>query len=83
MKGNKIICDICGKVIEEAIETEIAENGRIYGIGCNNPDPLNYTVCCNECNAGIVMPIRNAISSARQLIEYDSKEKVQLYFKEE
>ena len=50
MKEKKIICEICGVVIEESIGAEIAKNGRVYGIGCNNPDPLNYNYTLQKNN---------------------------------
>lgn len=69
MSNKKVIrCEICERVIENAKQDE---DGTIYGIGCNNPFPLRYRVCCDDCNNMIVRPLRNTISYVRNIVEND------------
>ncbi len=69
----KITCEICGKILENAKQDE---DGYICGIGCNNPAPLNYIVCCDECNKVIVMPIREVIAEARHIVKEKKDKKI-------
>lgn len=50
-------CCICG----EEYPIEYASDGTPLGIGQNNPDPVAPTdagVCCTDCNAKYVVPLR-------------------------
>ena len=67
MSNSKIIrCEICGRIIENAKQDK---DGTIYGIGCNNPFPLRYRVCCDSCSSSIISPLRNTISYIRAVVE--------------
>lgn len=68
LNSKDIRCGICERVIENANQDK---NGTIYGIGCNNPFPLRYRVCCDDCNNMIVKPLRNTISYVRNIVEND------------
>lgn len=56
MSNKKVFrCEICGRVLEHAKQDD---DGIIYGVGCNNPDPLKYKVCCDVCVEYAVIPAR-------------------------
>lgn len=57
VRQNTWKCCICGK----EYPMEHASDGAPLGIGQNNPDPVTPTsagVCCNDCNAAYVIPLR-------------------------
>lgn len=74
-RTKKITCEVCGRILENAKQDE---EGVIYGTGCNNPDPLYYTVCCDECNKNLVIPIREAIVEAKHIVEEGREQQVLL-----
>lgn len=63
-----ISCGICNRIIGNA---ELGKDGTIRGIGCNNPFPIRYRVCCDSCNNDIVIPLREKISNVRNIVEND------------
>ena len=73
MATKKIIkCSICGRVLENAKQDE---DGFVYGIGCNNPYPLAFNVCCDICDENIVLPARRSIFNEMHKAEEENKSK--------
>ncbi len=74
MSRKKVIrCEICGRVIKGAKQDK---DGLFYGIGCNNPDPLKYKVCCDVCDEYVVIPARVNEAYAINLAEIEKRNKI-------